>query len=69
MNQFEVRDAIIKVLKEHAIVVDKDCAEDRVNDEIIISPRWIAGRVINEIKNERDKDKRVRDVFVEADEQ
>ena len=55
MNQFEVKEAIIKVLRE--ICIDKDCAREEhlQNADIIVSESWIAGKVINEIKNERQR--------------
>ncbi len=57
MNQFEVKEAIIKVLREHLICIDKDYAREEhlQNTDIIVSESWIAGKVINEIKNERQR--------------
>ena len=55
MNQFDVKEAIIKVLRE--ICIDKDYAREEhlQNTDIIVSESWIAGKVINEIKNERQR--------------
>jgi hypothetical protein len=55
MDEEQVKAAIEKVLKEHAICVDKDTAESsQINKEVIISERWISRRVLKEIKESNE---------------